>query len=48
MPARTSTTIKKTHSAKTADSADSILWGGILLMSVIALFIWMRIEQSRE
>ena len=48
MPARTSTTIKKTHSAKTADSSDTILWGGVLLMSVIALFIWMRIEQSRE
>lgn len=48
MPARTSTTIKKTHSAKTADSSDSIFWGGILLMAVIALFVWMRIEQSRE
>lgn len=48
MPARTSTTIKKTHSAKTADSSNSIFWGSILLMSVIALFIWMRIEQSRE
>ena len=48
MPARTSTTIKKTHSAKTADSADSIFWGAILLMAVAALFVWMRIEQSRE
>ncbi len=48
MPARTSTTIKKTHSAKTADSSDSIFWGGILLMAVLALFVWMRIEQSRE
>lgn len=48
MPARTSTTIKKTHSAKTADSSNTLLWGGMLLMAVIALFIWMRIEQSKE
>ena len=48
MPARTSTTIKKTHSAKTADSSNTLLWGGMLLMSVIALFIWMRFEQSKE
>lgn len=48
MPARTSTTIKKTHSAKTADSSDTLLWGGMLLMAVIALFIWMRFEQSKE
>lgn len=48
MPARTSTTIKKTHSAKTADSSDSILWGGVLLLAVATLFIWMRIEQRKE
>ena len=48
MPARTSTTIKKTHSAKTADSSNTLLWGGMLLMAVIALFIWMRFEQSKE
>ena len=47
-PARTSTTIKKTRSAKTADSNDSIFWGGMLLAAVVALFIWMRFEQSRE
>jgi hypothetical protein len=45
---RTSTTIKKTRSAKTADSNDSIFWGGMLLAAVVALFIWMRFEQSRE
>ena len=48
MPARTSTTIKKTHSAKTADCSNTLLWGGMLLMAVIALFIWMRFEQSKE
>ena len=48
MPARTSTTIKKSHSAKTADSSDSILWGGVLLFAVTTLFIWMRIEQKKE
>ena len=47
-PARTSTTIKKTRSAKTADSNDSLFWGGMLLAAVVALFIWMRFEQSRE
>ena len=48
MPARTSTTIKKTMSAKTADSSDTVLWGGTLLGAITALFIWMRIEQNRK
>lgn len=48
MPVRTSTTIEKTRSAKTADSSDTILWGGMLLASVMALFIWMRFEQRRD
>lgn len=48
MPARTSTTIRKTQSAKTADHSPTIFWGGVLLLAVISLFIWMRFEQSKE
>lgn len=48
MPARTSTTIKKTMSAKTADTSETVYWGGTLLGAITALFIWMRIEQKRK
>lgn len=48
MPVRTSTTIKKTQSAKTADNSNTIIWGIMLLTAVAVLFIWMRIEQKRE
>ena len=48
MPARTSTTIKKTMSAKTADTSETVYWGGTLLGAITALFIWMRIEQRRK
>ena len=48
MPARTSTTIKKTMSAKTADASDTVYWGGTLLGAIAALFVWMRFEQKRK
>ena len=48
MPARTSTTIKKTMSAKTADASDTVYWGGTLLGAVTALFVWMNFEQKRK
>ncbi len=48
MPARTSTTIKKTRSVKTADSACPIFWLLLLLFSLGALFVWMRVEQGKE
>ena len=48
MPVRTSTTIHKTRSAKTADSADTILWGAMLLVSVAAISIWMHFEQKKD
>ena len=48
-PVRTSTTIKKTRSAKTADTSGSTrAWGGMLLAASAVLYIWMKIEQSRE
>ena len=46
-PARTSTTIKKSRSAKTADSSGVTLWGGILLAAIIALLIWVHFEQKK-
>ena len=48
MPARTSTTIKKSMSAKTADASDTVYWGGTLLGAIAALFVWMRFEQKRK
>ena len=48
MPMRTSTTIKKTRSAKTADQSEPVFWGTMLLCSAAVLYIWMRIEQKRE
>ena len=48
MPARTSTTIKKTMSAKTADTSDTVYWGSTLLGAITALFVWMRFEQKRK
>ena len=48
-PVRTSTTIKKSRSAKTADSSGSTrVWGAMLLAAAAALYIWMKIEQKRE
>lgn len=48
-PVRTSTTIKKSRSAKTADSSGSTrIWGVMLLAAAAALYIWIRFEQSRE
>ena len=47
-PVRTSTTIKKSASAKTADISDMNFWGGILLAAVCALFVWMRNEQKKD
>lgn len=47
MPVRTSTTIKKSKSAKTADTSAPCMWGGLLLAAVVALFIWMKIEQKK-
>ena len=47
-PVRTSTTIKKSRSAKTADSSGSTrVWGAMLLAAAAALYIWMKIEQKR-
>ena len=47
-PVRTSTTIKKSRSAKTADSSGSTrVWGAMLLAAAAALHIWMKIEQKR-
>jgi hypothetical protein len=48
MPARTSTTIKKTMSAKTADTSSTVYWGGTLLGAITALFVWMNFEQKRK
>ena len=48
MPARTSTTIKKTMSAKTADTSNTVYWGGTLLGAITALFVWMNFEQKRK
>lgn len=48
MPVRTSTTIKKTRSAKTADRSDPVFWGAMLLGCSAVLYIWMRIEQKRK
>lgn len=49
MPVRTSTTIKKTKSAKTADASGSTkVWGVMLLGAAAALYVWMKIEQRRE
>ena len=48
LPARTSTTIKKTMSAKTADTSDTVYWGSTLLGAITALFVWMRFEQKRK
>ena len=46
-PVRTSTTIKKSRSAKTADSSGSTrVWGAMLLAAAAALYIWMKIEQK--
>lgn len=48
-PVRTSTTIKKTQSVKTADSSASTrVWGAMLIMAAAALYIWMKYEQRRE
>ena len=48
-PVRTSTTIKKSRSAKTADSTGSgNIWGAMLVAAAAALYIWMKIEQRRE
>ena len=47
-PVRTSTTIKKSRSVKTADSSGSTrVWGAMLLAAAAALYIWMKIEQKR-
>ena len=49
MPVRTSTTIKKTKSAKTADASGSTkVWGVMLLGAAAALYVWMKIEQRKE
>lgn len=48
MPMRTSTTIKKTRSAKTADRSEPVFWGVLLLCSAAVLYIWMRIEQKKD
>ena len=48
-PVRTSTTIKKTKSAKTADASGSTkVWGIILLGAAAALYVWMKNEQRKE
>ena len=48
-PVRTSTTIKKTKSAKTADASGSTkVWGIILLGAASALYVWMKNEQRKE
>ena len=48
VPARTSTSTKKTRSAKTADTAASVLWELLMLVSCGMLYMWMRYEQNRE
>jgi hypothetical protein len=48
MPARTSITINKTMSAKTADNSNTLNWGILLLAALGALYIWMRFEQKRD
>ena len=48
-PVRTSTTIKKTKSAKTADTSGSTkVWGIVLLGAAAALYVWMKNEQRKE
>lgn len=48
-PVRTSTTIKKSRSAKTVDTTGSgNIWGAMLVAAAAALYIWMKIEQRRE
>ena len=48
VPARTSTSTKKTRSAKTADTAAPVLWELLMLVSCGMLYMWMRYEQNRE
>ena len=44
--ARTSTTVTRTRSPKTADAAQPAQWGVPLLLGVAGLYIWMRREQK--
>ena len=48
VPARTSTSTKKTRSAKTADTEAPVLWELLMLVSCGMLYMWMRYEQNRE
>ena len=48
VPARTSTSPKKTRSAKTADTSNPVLWEILLICSCAALRLCLRIEKSRE
>lgn len=47
-PARTSTTTKRSVSAKTADTSQPAMWEFLLLISCAGLYAWMRAEQRKE
>ena len=47
-PARTSTSTKKSRSAKTADTSAPVMWELLMLISCGALYMWMRSEQNKE
>ena len=48
MPVRTSTTIRKTMSAKTSDSSGTVIWGALFLTAAAATFIWIHFEQKKD
>ena len=48
MPVRTSTTIRKTMSAKTSDSSGTMTWGGLLITAMAALYVWIHFEQKKD
>lgn len=47
VPARTSTTTKKSRSAKTADTSSPAMWEILMLLSCAGLYVWMRAEQRK-
>ena len=47
VPARTSTTTKRSRSAKTADTSRPALWEILILISCAGLYVWMRAEQNK-
>ena len=48
MPVRTSTTIRKTMSAKTSDSSGTMTWAFLLLAAIAAMFVWIHFEQKKD